>query len=117
MESARLRDRLTVEVEARVPNGQGGWKTDWATVSGADSVPAEIVAMSGDEALRLGVERSTQTYRIRIRRRKSLDLTPKNRLKWKSSTGEVMAIRSVLPDPREPREMQVIVAEIGLTGS
>lgn len=117
MQAARLRDRVTVEVLARRDNGQGGFETGWAEVAGAKSVPAEIVAMSGDEALRLGVERAVQQYRVRIRRRESLAITEKHRLKWTSSSGEVMAIKSVLPDPREPRAFLVMIAEIGNAGS
>jgi head-tail adaptor len=117
MEAARLRDRVAVEKEARVANGQGGFVTAWRAVPGADSIPAEVVAMSGDEALRLSVERATQQYRVRVRRRGSLDLTEKNRLKWKSSRGEVMAIKSVLPDPREPRAFLVLITEVGTAGS
>lgn len=107
MEAGRLRERVTIEGETRVKNGQGGFTTDWTEV--ATKVPAEIIGLSGDEALRLGAERSSSQHRVRIRRRG--DLTVKNRLVWK---GHVMAIKSVLPDPREPQAMQLLICEIGL---
>jgi head-tail adaptor len=113
MQSRILRDRVTIEEQKNVPNGQGGFKSAWLTAPGAESVPAEIVGLSGDEALRLGVERSTTTFRVRMRRRPSLAVTPEHRLKWKSAGGEIMAIRSVLPDPRDPRAALLLIAEIG----
>jgi head-tail adaptor len=75
-----------------------------------DERPAEIIGLSGDESLRLGVERSVTQFRVRIRKRPSLTVTPKNRLKW---NGDVMAVRSVMPDPREPRAYLILIAEIG----
>lgn len=107
MDAGRLRERVTIEGETRVANGQGGFTTGWSDV--ATKVPAEITALSGDEALRLGVERSSSQYRVRIRRR--ADLTVKNRLTWK---GQAMAIKSVLPDPRDPQAVQLLICEIGL---
>ena len=107
MDAGRLRERVTIEGEVRKPNGQGGFTTGWATV--ARSVPAEIIGLTGDEALRLGVERSASQYRVTMRRRS--DVSPKNRLKWK---GQIMAIRSVVPDARDPNVAIVLTAEIGV---
>lgn len=111
MDAGRLRERVTIEGETRVANGQGGWKTGWAAI--ARNVAAEIVGMSGDEALRLGVERSTTLYRVRIRKRAGV--TAANRLVWK---GQPMAIRSgPLPDSQDPNSIMVLTAEIGAVGS
>jgi hypothetical protein len=80
--------------------------------SGRESVPAEIIGLSGDEALRNGSSARTTQYRVRIRKRPSLAVTPKNRSSG-TDRGEIMAMRSVMPDPREPRAALVLIAEIG----
>jgi SPP1 family predicted phage head-tail adaptor len=106
MRAGALRERVAIEAETRVANGQGGWKTGWSAI--ARAVPAEIIALSGDEALRLNIERSTAQYRVRIRKRSNVD--PEKRLIWK---GETMAIKSVVPDPKEPQTMLLLTCEIG----
>lgn len=104
--AGRLRERVTIEGESRVSNGQGGYVTGWAEL--ARGVPAEIIALSGDEALRLGVDRSTAQYRVTLRKRAGL--TPKNRLRW---NGLVMSVRAVQPHPREPQAALLLTCEIG----
>lgn len=106
MDAGRLRERVTIEAEVRKANGQGGYVTEWVPVG--PIAAAEIVGLSGDEALRLGVERSSSQFRVTMRKR--LGLTSSNRLIW---SGQVMAIRSVLPHPREPQQLQLLICEIG----
>jgi SPP1 family predicted phage head-tail adaptor len=106
MKAGALRERVTIEAETRTSNGQGGYKTGWTAF--ARAVPAEIIALSGDEALRLNIERSTSQYRVRMRRRAEIDA--EKRLLWK---GQVMAIKSVVPDPKEPQAMLLLTCEIG----
>lgn len=108
MEAGRLRERVAIEEETSVPNGQGGFRAGWSTVAGAARVPAEIIGLSGDEALQSGAERAIATYRVRMRKRTGL--TAKNRLQW---NGQTMAIETVLPDPREPKTMLLLICEIG----
>lgn len=107
MDAGRLRERITIEQSTRVANGQGGWNSDWVAI--ATKVPAEIIALSGDEALRDGIERSSQQYRVRLRKRDGL--TPKERLQWK---GQVMEVHSVLPDPKEPNSLLLLICSIGI---
>jgi SPP1 family predicted phage head-tail adaptor len=109
MNAGRLRERVAIEAETRRSNGQGGWVTGWSTI--ARRVPAEIIALSGDEALRLGVERSSSQYRVTLRKRGGL--TAKNRLQWND---QVMDIRSVQPHPKEPNSLLLLVCEIGFLG-
>lgn len=110
MDAGSLRERIAIEVEKRQPNGQGGFTTGWATVKAG--IPAEVIAMTGNEALRLGVERSASQYRVRIRKRSGL--TPANRVKWTSNGDQVMAVKSVLQDPRDPAAALLLICEIGL---
>lgn len=114
MEAARLRDRVTIEALVDVPNGQGGFKAEWTAFAKAE--PAQVTPIGGEEGLRNAIEQATTSYRVRIRRRASLTVRPEHRLKWTSSAGEVMAIRSVLPDDREPRAFLVLVVEAGPLG-
>lgn len=106
MDAGRFRERVTIEAESRKANGQGGFTSGWSAI--AKAVPAEIIALSGDEALRLGIERSTSQYRVRMRKRAGL--SPQNRLLWGTLT---LAVKSVLPDPREPHRLQLLVCESG----
>lgn len=104
MEAGRLRERITIQQLTRVSNGQGGWSTGWVDV--ATKVTARVVALTGDEAIKLGIERSSVQYRISIRKRRGL--TAKNRLTW---NGQTLEVRSVLPDPAEPNSMLLLLCE------
>lgn len=72
LSAGRLRGRVRIEEPAGlVDNGRGGRR---AAAGGAwkvldESVPAEIVALRGDEALEAAVVRSKQLWRVTIRRR------------------------------------------------
>lgn len=108
MEAGKLRERVTIEGVTRVPNGQGGFTKGWGTI--AERVPASIIMLSGDEALRLGVERSRASYRVVMRKRGGL--TTNNKLLW---NGESLDIRSVGPDPRD-RSALLLMCESGVLG-
>lgn len=96
IDSGRLNRRLTIQEETRQSNGQGGFTTSWSDVK---TVWAEVVGLSGDEALAAGIERSVQQWRITIRRR---PVTTKNRLIGKSTMflGRIFNVKSVMPDPK-----------------
>lgn len=105
LKAGRLNTLVTVEGETRTANGQGGWTTGWGSVG---QLWAEIIGMSGDEAVTAAVERSSQRWRITVRN--EIAITPKNRL----NDGErVYDVRSVIPDPKAPREALVLICETG----
>ena len=91
IESGRLNKRVAIQAETRVPNGQGGYTTDWTHER---YIWAEIIGLSGDEALAAGIERSVQQWRVTMRRR---PISTKKRLLY---DGRIFGIKSVLPDPR-----------------
>lgn len=95
IDSGRLNKRVTIEAESRTGNGQGGYTTSWAPIAGTPTVWAEIIGLSGDEALSAGVSRNVQQWRVTIRRRD--DITTKHRL---THGGRVFNIKSTMPDPR-----------------
>ena len=105
MDAGKLRHRVTIECEGKTPNGQGGFTTAWAPV--ASGVPAEIIGLSGSEAISSGVERSVTLYRVSIRSRS--DVSAKVRLKW---NGRVLAVKSVIPHPQHPVTAMQILCEM-----
>lgn len=104
--ASRMDERVTIQAEARTPNGQGGFTTTWADVA---SVWAEIIGLSGEESIEAAIERSSARYRVTIRKRS--DVTPRHRLDW---NGTKLDVRSVLPDPRNSRGALVLICEAGL---
>ena len=104
--TGRLKELVSIQRETRTSNGQGGYTTSWSEVA---KVRAEIIGLSGDEALAAGVERSVQQWRVTIRRRS--DISPKNRIQW---GGQLLDVRSAIPDPKEPRAFTLLICESGL---
>lgn len=107
MNAGILRERVTIQSEQRTSNGRGGFTTGWSNVT-APTVAAEIVGLSGDEAIEANIQRASTTWRVTIRRRS--DVTPKHRLLWGAV---VMAVRSVIPHPKWPREATLLICESG----
>lgn len=107
MRLGNMRERVQLQREARVPNGQGGFVTGWEAVQ---NLRAEIFGQSGQEAMTAGVERSITRWRVTIREAKA---TPKNRLIWNSKDGDiVMDIVTAMPDPKN-RGFQLLLCESG----
>lgn len=93
--TSRLRHRVRIEEPNLVDNGRGGRRPpqgESAFITVADRVPAEVVALRGGEALSQSVQRSTQLYRVTMRKRSAL--TTAHRLVW---GGIVLDIRSAPP--------------------
>lgn len=108
--SSRLRERVTIQEPNTVDNGRGGRKVPegqpaWRDV--ADEVPAEIIPLRGGEALNLGIQRSTQLYRVTVRKRDGL--TTANRLLW---NGVALDIRTA--PPSMDRTTLVMTCESGV---
>ena len=108
MDAGQLRDRVTIQAETRTANGQGGYSTSWSNVATTPTVCANILGLSGDEALQAGIQRSVQQWRVIVRKRS--DLTTKHRLVW---GGVNLDIKSVMPLPDEPRAFTLLMCESG----
>lgn len=83
LSAGRLKHRIDVLARNRADNGVGGRKVPdgqaaWLTI--AAELPAEVIALRGDEAVRLGVERSSQLWRVTVRAGAEIDT--KSRLMW-----------------------------------
>ena len=112
--SSRLRSRVTIERPNLVDNGRGGRKpaTDgppWLAV--ATSLPAEIIAMRGDEATQSLVTRSRQLWRVVIRPRPGISTGL--RMVWRDRfVGEIVGnIRSAAPNPAGDELVMTVESE------
>lgn len=110
--SSRLRERVSIQESNVVDNGRGGRRTPtgqdpWRDV--ATDVAAEIIPLRGGEALSIGVERSTQLYRVTIRKRAGV--TTAHRLVW---LGIPLNIRTA--PPSVDRATIVMTCESGAPG-
>ena len=81
--SGDLRNRVRIEAEGRMPNGQGGFTTAWAPVA---VVWAKKVPLRGDEITRDSVQRAVSYSRFIIRFRD--DVTVKHRLVEVKKSGD-----------------------------
>lgn len=108
--SSRLRERIDIEEKNLVPNGVGGRRAPvgedrWRPV--AQGVAAEILPLRGGEALNASIERSTQVYRVTIRKRPGINTG--QRLVW---NGITMDIRTA--PPSTDRATIVMTCESGV---
>lgn len=124
--SSRLRQRVVVQERNVIDNGRGGRKQKpgqdaWRQLT--NQIPAEVLPLRGGEALNLGVQRSTQIYRVTMRI--SADglfpwpLTTAHRLVWITNTfggfGEVPLDIRTCPPPTDGRTL-VMTCESGVPG-
>lgn len=103
LRSGDLNRQVDIEIEERTPNGAGGFTTIWTPI--AREVWAAMIPLRGDEALSLGVQRSSQLWKITIRYR--ADVTVKHRLRHRD---QVLEIKTAV-DPFGRRDRIVMTAE------
>lgn len=94
--ASRLREKIIIQEPNTVDNGRGGRKVPdgesaWINVGGR--IAAEVIPLRGGEALSLGVQRSTQLYRVTIRK-PATGITTAHRLLW---GGIVLDIKTAPP--------------------
>lgn len=107
--SSRFRERVLLQEANTVDNGRGGRKVPAGEPAWRDvglPVAAEVIALRGDEAMSLGVQRSSQLYRVTIRNRPGI--TTANRLVW---NGIALDIRTA--PPSTDRSTLVMTCESG----
>lgn len=108
-EAGRLRERIKIQRENLVDNGRGGrvvpdGQPRWVDIAEAW---AEVIPLRGGEALTAAALRSTQLYRVTIRRGPAFDTSA--RILW----GDIaMNIRVIAPTP--DRVALVMTAESGV---
>lgn len=110
--AGRLRERVTLQERNVTDNGRGGRRAPvgeqpWRDV--VRDIAAEVIALRGDEALTLGVQRSTQLYKVTIRARSGV--TTAHRLMW---MGIALNIRTAPPSMRSRGADLVMTCESGV---
>ncbi|NJC33864.1 SPP1 family predicted phage head-tail adaptor [Sphingomonas jejuensis] len=101
------RHRVTIERQGETPNGRGGRTVSWAPIARAATVWAQVLALTGDEALRNLAVAARQSWRVTIRWRD--DVLPTDRLVWGE---QLLDIKALAPTP-DRREL-VLICESGL---
>jgi len=108
-DKGRLNKRVTFQSKVWADNGQGGKTVTWQNLPTRPAVWAEIIGLSGDEALRAGIERNVSQWRVTILRRD--DLTGECRM---LHGGLIYDIKSVMPDPKAD-DATLLICEVGAT--
>jgi len=101
--AGRLRQRIDIMRLVENDTGLGGYVDVWTPIAAA--VPAEVLGLTGTEAVREKVLRGIRVYQITTRYRD--DLLPKDQLRF---GGEDLNVRSIV-DPVGRRDRLVIVAD------
>jgi head-tail adaptor len=101
--AGRLRQRVAIMRRTAVDNGTGGSTTSWNAI--ASGVPAEVIMLTGSEAVQEKVLRGIRVFQVTVRWRAGLQ--PKDQLRYGSDD---LNIRSAI-DPDGRRERLVIVAD------
>jgi SPP1 family predicted phage head-tail adaptor len=104
-----LRHRVAIQSTSAAQTSTGSMKkSDWATIAGLDSVPAEIVALSGKEFMAAQSMNSKVSARITIR---WCDVKPTYRI---NNNGVIYNIEAILPDAHSTREYLTIMVSTGV---
>lgn len=104
--ASRLRGKVTIQSATRSPDGKGGQVKSWLNM--AVDLPAEVIALRGQEAVAHNLLSSNQLWKVTIRYRG--DVTTDHRL---LIAGAPMNIRSCA-DPDGRRCELVMTAESGV---
>jgi head-tail adaptor len=117
--AGQLRHRLSIRRVQEVPNGKGGFKSDWSEITNG-KVSAEVTGLDGRESVMDQALQGISVYRIRIRWRP--DVRTSDQLRTKGSAfgyddkgvPRDLNIRSAV-DPDGRREQLVIIADTAST--
>ena len=103
MPAGVLRERIQIQQESNVSDGQGGSALSWTEV---DTVWARVSPIRGAERLQ-GMQVQDETVR-RITIRYRTDITPKMRVVWGS---RIMNIREVINPDEHKKYLQLTVED------
>lgn len=90
--SGTLRDRLTLRALTTSADALGGQTSSWGTVA---TVAAELLALSGDEAIQAGALQSTVQARARVHWRAGITVTHRAYREPSGPLYEITAVRDV----------------------
>lgn len=103
-----LDQRVRIESQNNVSDGQGGFTKGWATVT---TVWARVEPITGKEGVEAGRMEFALRYRVTIRTR--LDFDGSARLIWTSNGNKVLNIREIHDGGPRPQFM-MLIAESGV---
>lgn len=108
IQPGRMDQRIRIESQNNVSDGQGGFTKGWTTVA---TVWAAVEPVTGKEAVEAGRLEFALRYRITIRTR--LDFDTAARLVWTSNGNKVLNIREIHDGGPRPQFL-MIIAESGV---
>jgi SPP1 family predicted phage head-tail adaptor len=82
-----MRQRVTIQADAGAPDAYGDTPESWRDVAANPTVPAEVIATTGREAVNAQQTRAIVSWRVRMRYRP--DVTPAHRFVF---NGRVLTI-------------------------
>ena len=103
MPAGPLRERIAIEQESNVSDGQGGSTLSWTNVC---TVFARVSPLRGQERLQAMQVQDETVHKITIRFRD--DITPKMRVVWRS---RIMNIRDVTNPDEKKKYLQLTVED------
>ena len=104
LEAGRLNRRINVTRPQDMPDGHGGFITTWQPVA---TIWAEVISQNGREAVLSQALQGVSSYRITVRYRPDLAISPKYQI---DLDGKTLNVRSVA-DPDGRRVALVIFAD------
>lgn len=104
--SGRLRERIEIRRLKDTKTRAGGQARTWTTLPGMACVPAEVIGISGREAVIAHSLQGVSTYRITIRYRRGIKA--KDQILWDGLELNIIAPPS---DPKGRREELQIIAD------
>jgi SPP1 family predicted phage head-tail adaptor len=99
----KMRDRVSIEQEVRISDGQGGSETSWSIT---DTVWARVSPLRGKEKLEAMKIEAQQIYTVMIRG--GVTVTPQHRLGWGD---KILNIRSVSNPDEKGRFLELMCEE------
>jgi head-tail adaptor len=119
LRAGNLRHELTVRRVSEIPNGKGGYKSDWGKVATANG---EVTGLGGSESVIGQALQGISVFQIRIRWRQDIavddQLRPTGSCFGFDAEGNArdVNIRSIV-DPDGKRQQLVIIADTASTRS
>src|SRR5690606_24006417 len=101
--AGQLRHRITIQA-ATETNTSGSLSISWSDLA---TVWAAVEPLSGREYFAVQQSQNVVSTRIRIRHR--ADVTPQMRVSW---DGRIFEIESIINDPTNAREVQLMCREV-----
>lgn len=108
-EAGRLNERIEIRRLTDTPARAGGQQRAWTTITGMESVPAEVIGQSGREGVIANTLQGVATFRITIRYRTGLKAN--DQVVWLTNGDMELNILAPPSDPTGRRQFLQILAD------